>query len=149
MKIVTASLAALWLCLSFVASAQGAAEFRGSWTLSPSREAGKVQFNLTQRNADGGTSRQQSAWPVTAFHVLDLKAGGKHEVRFVIEHEVGRIECRGFIEDGEGAGAFTFKLSAQYLESLRSRSHLEVDENVQFAQAVRTLSIATDTTIRS
>ena len=149
MKIVTASIAALWLCLSFAASAQGTTEFRGSWTLSPSRDVGKVQFNLTQRNADGGTSRQQSAWPVTAFNVLDLKAGGKHEVTFVIEHEVGRIECRGFIEDGEGAGAFTFKLSAQYLESLRSRSHVEVDESEQFAQALRTLSIAAETTIRS
>ena len=57
MKIVTASLAALWLCLSFALPAHSAEEFRGHWTLSPSRERGKVQFGLTLRNAGDGMSQ--------------------------------------------------------------------------------------------
>jgi hypothetical protein len=132
MKIVTASLAALWLCLSFALPAQSAEEFRGHWTLSKSRERGMVQFGLTLRNAGGGLSKHESDWPITTFSVLDLNSNGKQEVTFVIERAVGRIECKGFIEGGEGAGAFTFKLSQKYLESMRSRDDGDADEIEQF-----------------
>ena len=141
MKIVTASLAALWLCLSFAAPAQSAEEFRGSWTLSKSQERGRVQFGVTLRNAVGGLSKHESDWPVSVFSVLDLSSSSKQEVTFVIEREVGRIECRGFIEGGEGAGAFTFKLSQEYLESMRSRDHDESDENEQFARLIYEVSV--------
>ena len=139
MKIVTASLAALWLCLSLALPAHSAEEFRGNWTMSKSRERGKVQFGLTLRNAGGGLSKHKSDWPITTFNVLDLNSGGKHEVTFVIERAVGRIECKGFIEGGEGAGAFTFTLSQKYLESMRSRGYRDIDENEQLAMAVQEL----------
>lgn len=139
MKIVTASLAALWLCLSFASPAHSADEFRGAWKLSKSNDRGKVQFGLTLRKA-GGISSSASDWPITAFNALDLTTGGKHAVTFVIERAVGRIECNGFIEDGEGAGAFKFTLSQKYLESLRSRGFGDSDESTRFAMAVHDLS---------
>ena len=73
--------------------------------------------------------------------MLDYESGGKHEVTFVIERAIGRIECKGFIEGGEGAGAFTFKLNPKYLESMRSRGYGDIDENEQFAMAVHDLSL--------
>jgi hypothetical protein len=139
MKIVTASLAALWLCLSFVSPARSADEFRGAWTLSKSRERGKMQFGLTLRKT-GEVTRRISDWRVMSFIALDLTTGGKHAVTFVIDRDVGRIECNGFIEGGEGSGAFKFTLSRKYLESLRSRGFAESDESAQFALAVRDLS---------
>jgi hypothetical protein len=139
MKIVTASLAALWLCLSFASPARSADEFRGAWTLSKSHERGKVQFGLTLRKADGEVTRRVSDWSVMSLTALDLTTGGKHEVTFVIDREVGRIECNGFIEGGEGSGAFKFTLSPKYLESLRSRGLGDGDEGAQFALAVHDL----------
>jgi hypothetical protein len=147
MKIVTASIAALWLCLSIAAPAHAADEFTGHWSLSKSHERGKVQFGVTLRKPSG-LSKQVSDWPISAFNVLDLDSSGKREVTFVIQREIGRIECRGFIEGGEGAGAFTFKLSPQYLESLRSRGLVEVGEGEQFAQALRDLALAAKAIIR-
>jgi len=140
MKIVTASIAALWLCLSFTAPAHSDEEFRGHWTLAPSRERGKVQFGLTLRNAGGGVSQHVSDWPMTEFNILDMKSGGKHEVTFVIERAIGRIECRGFIEGGEGAGAFTFKPSQEYLESMRSRGYDDIGENELLAMVIQELN---------
>jgi hypothetical protein len=139
MKIVTATIAALWLCLSFASPARSADEFRGTWTLSKSHARGKMQFGVTLRNA-GGLSKSRSDWPVAAFKVFDLNSSGKQEVTFVIERDVGRIECKGFIEGGEGAGAFKFTLSPKYLESLRSRGLGNIDERARFAMAVHDLS---------
>jgi hypothetical protein len=140
MKIVTASLAALWLCVSFASPARSAEEFRGAWTLSKSQQRGKVQFGLTLRKAGGASSRGVSDWPALSFNTLDLTTGGKHAVTFVIDRAVGRIECNGFIEDGEGSGAFKFTLSQKYLESLHSRGFGDSDESAQFAMAVHDLS---------
>ena len=139
MKIVTAIVAALWLCLSFASPAHSADQFRGQWTLAKSRERGGVQLVLTHRNTEGGTSRHKTDWSVTTFNAVDLHSSGNHEVTFVIESHVGRIECRGFVEDGTGAGAFTFKLSQRYLESMRPRGYIEIGEDEQLALAVRDL----------
>jgi hypothetical protein len=139
MKIVTASLAALWLCLSFAPAAQSAEEFRGKWTLSKSRERGGLMLVLKHRNTAGGISRHGIDWSVTSPSALDPHSNGAHEVAFVIESQVGRIECRGFIEGGAGAGTFTFKLSRQYLESMRTRGYIEIDEDEQLTLAVRDL----------
>jgi hypothetical protein len=140
MKIVTAIISALWLCLSFVSSAQAAEKFRGYWTLSPSRERGKVRFAVTLINPAGGKSEHASDWPITAFNMLDLESGGKHLVLFVIDRATGRVKCNGFVEGGEGRGMLTFEVSPQYLESLRSRGHEESDGNARFAAALREIA---------
>ena len=59
------------LVLSFIAPASHAGEFKGNWTISPSTEAGQVQFSLIHRH-DGGYSQSQSDWPVSEFQGLDL-----------------------------------------------------------------------------
>jgi len=137
MKIVTAIIAALWLCLSFVSPAQAAEKFRGQWTLAPSHERGKVRFALTLTNPAGAQSKYVSAWPITAFNVLGLESGGKHEVTFVIDRAAGRIKCRGFIEGGEGAGVLSFEVSPSYMESMRSRGQEESDDNLHLAAILR------------
>jgi hypothetical protein len=139
MKIVTASLAALWLCLTFASPVQSADEFRGKWTLAKSRERGSLQLVLKHRNTAGGVSRHGIDWKATSLNALDPHSNGAHEVTFVIESQVGRIECRGYIEGRAGAGAFTFELSRQYLESMRRRGYIGIDEDEQLALAVRDL----------
>ena len=108
-----------------------------------------MQFALTFRSAHGVFSQHESDWSVTAFNVLDLTTEGKHEVTSVIEREVGRIECNGFIEGGEGIGAFTFKLSRKYLESMRSHGHGDADEGEQFVMAVHDLNVDFARTLKS
>jgi hypothetical protein len=140
MKIYTAIIAALWLCLSFASPASADEQFRGQWTLSPSHERGKIQLALTLINPAGEKSRHASDWPVTAFNVLDLQSSGKHEVTFVIDRAAGRIKCRGFIEGGEGSGVLTFEISPAYVESLRSRGEENADVTARFAAILRELS---------
>jgi hypothetical protein len=137
MKIFTAIVAALWLCLSFVSPALAAEKFHGQWTLAPSHERGKVRFALTLTSPAGAKSKHVSDWPITAFNVLDLESGGKHEVTFVIDRAAGRIKCRGFIEGGEGAGVLSFEVSPSYIESMRSRGQEESDDNLHLAAILR------------
>src|SRR5215469_10896223 len=80
---------------------------RGSWAISKSDQPGKVEFALMLHHHDG-TSQHQSDWPMSSFPGVDFSKSGRQDVRFTISRDAGKLDCEGFLDDGEGAGVFHF-----------------------------------------
>ncbi len=117
-----------------------AAENRGGdWTISKSDEAGKVEFSLIERH-HGGTSSHQSDWPVTSFQGVDFSKAGRQDVHFTIARDAGKIECEGFLSNGEGAGLFHFQPDPNYARQMQELG-FSLDEEKQFGMAVQDVSL--------
>jgi hypothetical protein len=113
---------------------------RGSWAISKSDEPGKVQFAIIEPRHDG-SSNHQSDWPATSFPGVDFSKAGRQDVRFTIARDAGKIDCEGFLDDGEGAGVFHFQADANYPRQMESLG-FPVDDEKQFAMAVQDVSLA-------
>src|SRR5713226_10678004 len=100
------------LCLIIgimVTAAKGANGPRtGDWTVSKSDEAGKVEFSLIEHH-HGGNSNHESDWPMSSFPGIDFSKPGRQDVHFTISRDAGKIDCEGFLDNGEGAGLFHFQ----------------------------------------
>jgi hypothetical protein len=127
-------------CLLFGVLKNHAAEVAGgSWTLSKSSEPGKVEFSLIERH-HGGTSSHSSDWPTSLFVSVDFSKRGRQDIRFTISRDAGKIDCEGFLTDGEGAGIFHFQPDPNYPREMRSVG-FTVDEEKQFSMAVQDVSL--------
>ncbi|HEU5136826.1 MAG TPA: hypothetical protein VFU13_16890 [Steroidobacteraceae bacterium] len=134
---------ALVLCvwaLGFSQPSHAADDFRGNWTIEPSKEAGKVQLALMHR-MHGGSSHHTSNWPTSAFQGVDLAARGKRDVQFSITRDAGRFDCEGYLKDGEGAGLFRFVLDAKFAQAMGALGFDGIDDEKQFAMAVHDVSL--------
>ena len=112
---------------------------RGSWAVTKSDEAGKVEFALMEHRHDG-RSMHQSDWPMSAFPGVDFSKPGRQDVKFVISRDAGKIECEGYLQDGEGAGVFHFQPDPNYPREMKSLG-FPVDEEKQYAMAVQDVSL--------
>ena len=112
----------------------------GSWAVSKSDEPGKVQFALMEHRRDG-MSNHQSDWPISAFPGVDFSKPGKQDVQFAISRDAGKLECEGYLKDGEGAGTFHFQPDPNFPREMRSLG-FEVDEEKQYAMTVFDVSLA-------
>ena len=128
---------AAWLACVFGLSQSllAAEEFKGSWTLMPSKEPGKVHFTLIHQR-DGNNSHHESDWPATEFEGLDLDTRGKHDMSFTMTRAAGRLTCEGFLNDGEGAGIFRFAPDARIVPAMGAFGFTGIDEEKQFAMAM-------------
>jgi len=126
--------------IAFAPSSRAAEEFKGNWTISKSSQPGEVQFGLLYRR-NGGHSQSESDWKVSEFQGLDLAAAGKHDVKFNITRDAGRIDCEGYIKDGEGAGVFRFIADAQFPKAMSTLGFTGIDDEMQFAMAVHDVSL--------
>jgi hypothetical protein len=131
--LIVCSLAVAW-------AARAAEKNTGDWTIRRSEEPGKVHFALMTYR-DHGTSNHESDWPVSAFQGLDLGKPGKQDVSFKIVRDAGRFECKGYLEDGEGAGIFHFFPDPNYAREMSSLGFSGVDDDKQFAMAVMDVSL--------
>ena len=117
-----------------------AAEVRsGDWTISKSEDAGKVEFSLIEHH-HGGTSSHQSDWPSSSFPGVAFAKPGRQDVHFTIAREAGKIECEGFLNNGEGAGLFHFQPDANYPRDMHALG-FSVDDEKQFSMAVQDVSL--------
>jgi hypothetical protein len=117
-----------------------AAEVRsGDWTIRKSDVPGKVEFSLMENRHDG-TSRHESDWPMASFQGVDFSKAGRQDVRFTINRDAGKIDCEGFLNDGEGAGIFHFQPDPGYPRAMSSLG-FSIDEEKQFAMAVQDVSL--------
>lgn len=117
-----------------------AAETRsGDWTMRKSDDPGKVEFSLIE-NHRGGTSHHESDWPVSSFSGLDVSKPARQDVRFTISRDAGKINCEGFLNNGEGAGIFHFSPDPNYSGLMKSLG-FSVDEEKQFSMAVQDVSL--------
>lgn len=112
----------------------------GDWTISRSDEPGKIEFSLIQHH-HGGTSSHQSDWPTSAFGGVDFSKTGRQDVHFTIARDAGKIDCEGFLKDGEGAGIFHFQPDPNYASQMAGLG-FRIDEEKQFAMAVQDVSLA-------
>jgi hypothetical protein len=128
------------ICVLAVALKDRAAEVHnGDWTISKSDLPGKVEFSLIEHH-NGGMSNHQSLWPVSAFQGLDVSKAGRQEVNFAITRDAGKIDCEGFLKDGEGAGLFHFQPNASYPKEMQMLG-FTVDDEKQFAMAVQDVTL--------
>src|ERR1700720_617776 len=111
----------------------------GDWTIRHSDEAGKVEFALIEHH-HGGNSSHESDWPVRSFPGLDFSKAGRQDVHFTIARDAGKIECEGFLNDGEGAGLFHFHPDANYAREMHALD-FSVDEEKQYSMAVQDVSL--------
>jgi hypothetical protein len=111
----------------------------GSWTLRKSSEPGKVEFSLIQHH-HRGTSSHESDWSTGVFVGVNFSKPGRQDVHFTISRDAGKIECEGFLKDGEGAGIFHFQPDPNYPPQMRSIG-FAVDDDKQFAMAVQDVSL--------
>lgn len=111
----------------------------GDWTIMKSEEAGKVEFSLIEHH-QGGRSNHQSDWPMSTFQGVDFSKAGRQDVHFTIARDAGKIDCEGFLKDGEGAGIFHFQPDPNYATQMNSLG-FPIDEEKQFAMAVQDVSL--------
>ena len=117
-----------------------AAEVRsGSWTISKSEMPGKVEFALIERH-HGGTSNHSSDWPANSFPGVDFAKSGRQDVRFTIARDAGKIDCEGFLDNGEGAGIFHFQPDPKYPRDMQALG-FSVDDEKQFGMAIQDVSL--------
>lgn len=123
----------------FVAKNRAAEVHGGDWTISKSDEPGKVEFSLIEHR-HGGFSSHESDWPMSSFQGVDFSKVGRQDVHFTITHDAGKIDCEGFLKDGEGAGIFHFQPDPNYVRQMESLG-FPVDEEKQFAMAMQDVSL--------
>jgi hypothetical protein len=147
MKTRITALLALVFCV--VASGLHAAEdFKGSWTISPSNEPGQIQFGLILRR-EGSRSQSESDWPVEEFQGLDLASSARHDVKFSITRDAGRLDCEGYLGNGEGAGVFQFSPDGEFVKSMAAMGFDGISDEMQFAMAVHDVSLEFAKSMRS
>ncbi len=123
-----------------VAVKNRAADVRsGDWTIRKSDDAGKVEFSLIEHHR-GGTSSHESDWPATSFQGVDFSKAGRQDVHFTIARDAGKIECEGFLNNGEGAGIFHFQPDANYPREMQALG-FSMDDEKQFSMAVMDVSL--------
>lgn len=132
------------LCVIFLVTKNrvaqaGSDEHKGDWTISKSDEAGKVEFSLIEHRHDG-MSNHQSDWPQNSFQGVDFSKAGRQDVHFSIARDAGKIDCEGFLKDGEGAGIFHFQPDPNYPREMEKRG-FSVDDEKQFAMAVQDVTL--------
>ena len=127
-------------CVVFFVVKNRAAEVRsGDWTISKSEAPGKVEFSLIEHH-HGGTSSHQSDWSASAFVGVDFSKPGRQDVHFTITRDAGKIDCEGFLNNGEGAGLFHFQPDSNYPWEMQTLG-FSVDDEKQFAMAVQDVSL--------
>lgn len=134
------SLAWLLLGMTWVTLVASAAQTRsGDWIIRKSLEPGQVEFSLIE-NQHGTSSHHQSQWPLRSFSGLDISRRGHQDVHFTIYRDAGKIECEGFLNNGEGAGVFHFSPDPKYLDHMQSIG-FSVDAEKQYSLAVEDVSL--------
>jgi hypothetical protein len=128
-------------CVVVVLLAGHAADMQaGSWTIVRGGEPGKVQFGLIiSREHDH--SQHEADWPASAFEGVDFSKPGRQNVRFAITRDAGRLDCEGFLDNGEGAGIFHFTPDPNYRREMSSLGFGDIDGDKQFSMAVMDVSL--------
>lgn len=131
-------------CLIFPVVKNHAADVReevrsGDWTISKSDEPGKVEFSLIEHH-HGGNSNHESDWSASSFPGVDFSKAGRQDVHFTLARDAGKIECEGFLNNGEGAGIFHFQPDPNYAREMHALG-FSIDEEKQYGMAVEDVSL--------
>src|SRR5580704_18673889 len=129
------------VCLLFAVVKNHAADVRsGDWTIHKSDEAGNVEFSLIEHQRGRHSSHESSDWLASSFSGVDFSKPGRQDVHFTIARDAGKIECEGFLDNGEGAGIFHFQPDPNYVREMDALG-FPVDEDKQYNMAVHDVSL--------
>jgi hypothetical protein len=113
----------------------------GQWVLTQTDQAGKVQFGLSGGSGERRNHFNMSnEWDLADLQGLDSNTKARHDVQFTVTRDAGVIRCRGFAEDGEGAGLFRFEPNKEYAGRLSSLGFPGVEEDDLLPYAVHDVS---------
>lgn len=143
MKTIKHGILALAFCvmaLGFTQTALAAEPLKGTWALEPTTKAGQVHLALRHRS-DHHNSNIEMDQPASAFTGLDFTTPGKRDVTFSMTRDAGRLDCEGYIKDGEGAGTYRFTPDAKYVPAMSAVGFGDIDDNKQFAMALHDVSV--------
>src|SRR6266404_871009 len=112
----------------------------GDWTIHRSDIPGKVEFSLMDSRA-GRHFHYSSDWPANEFSGLDFAKAGRQEVHFTIARDAGKLECEGYLNNGEGAGLFHFVADPKYPQEMKSLGFEGIDADKQLAMAIHDISL--------
>ncbi len=121
-------------------AARATEAYGGSWTIERSDEPGKVEFALIHHQ-HGNSSTHSSTWPVSVLVGLDVSKADKQEVKFTITRDAGRIDCEGYLDNGEGAGTFHFLADPKYVSEMGRLGFTGIDEEKQYSMTVMDVSL--------
>jgi hypothetical protein len=132
------------LCfLAAVVKSRAGGVHSGDWTIHKSDDPSKVEFSLMEHH-HGGISNHESDWAMSSFPGVDFSKPGRQDVHFVVTRDAGKIECEGFLNNGEGAGVFHFQPDPNYAREMRTLG-FPVDgsgeEDRQYSMAVMEVSL--------
>ena len=123
----------------FVVKNRAAEIHSGDWTIGKSDSPGKVEFSLIEHR-HGGQSSHQSDWSTSLFQGVDFSKPGRQDVHFTITSDAGKIDCEGYLNNGEGAGLFHFQPDANYPREMQAIG-FPVDDEKQFSMAVMDVTV--------
>lgn len=127
-------------CLIFGVLANRAAEnHSGDWTIRKVDDPAKVEFSL-MIHEHNHTSDHSSEWVKSIFAGVDFSKPGRQDVQFTVARDAGKIECEGYLRDGEGAGVFHFQADPNYPKEMSSLG-FRVDDDKQYEMAVMDVSL--------
>src|SRR5271154_6153222 len=115
----------------------------GDWTIRKSDTRDKVVFSLMEHRRNGSSSHE-SDWPASSFAGVDFSKAGRQDVHFTVTRDAGKIECEGFLDNGEGAGVFHFQPDPNYAREMRGLGFPvdgSADEDKQYSMAVMDVSL--------
>jgi hypothetical protein len=111
----------------------------GDWTITKSDEPGKVEFALIEHH-HGGMSNHEGDWNASLFPGVDFSKAGRQDVHFVLTRDASKIDCEGFLNNGEGAGIFHFQADPNYAREMQ-KIGFPIDDEKQFAMAVQDVGL--------
>lgn len=123
---------ALLLVLSLSPNAARANSYTGTWSITPSSQAGKVQLEL--RYQTGDTNWEESR-TITAPRIRDNA--------FTIAEDAGEFRAQGTFSGAQGGGTWTFVPNPAFVRALHQRGVSAPSELDQFGLAMDGFKIAT------
>jgi predicted metallopeptidase len=91
----------------------------GTWTLSPSRQAGSVRLQLSFHELSSDNSDSMDLPPASlGLTPADLASPGK-DVQFRLVREAGTFTCNGRLASGKGGGDVSFAPDAAFRDKMR------------------------------
>ncbi len=128
------------LCvLAVVVESRATDVHSGDWTIHRFDDSGKVEFSLIEHH-HGGNSVHESDWLMSSFSGVDFFKPGRQDVHFTVSRDAGKIECEGFLNNGEGAGNFRYQPDANYAREMHALD-FSIDDEQQYSMAVMDVSL--------
>jgi hypothetical protein len=144
MKRIMIAVTAALLAQAPASGARGEAPRSIDWTISPTGEAGKVQFAIrySSGNDHSHVSRPWAVSDLAGLGESQLASDQAVPVRFRLAREAGTLDCEGTVRRRRGTGECSFAGDPAFAAALQQRGIGRADRADQFHLALHNIGIA-------